>query len=106
MKSWLLGLLLPFALVQDKTYTVGEVMRNARRLHNDSTTVQLIGYFTKKLNNNNYVFEDRTAEIHVNVPPKFLPGRPLSDREAVTIKVWVEYEMDKPITLTVNQPIN
>ena len=55
MKTLLLCLLLSFAL-QQRHYTIGEVLRNARSLHTDNTTVQITGYITKKLQGNKYVF--------------------------------------------------
>ncbi|MDR6571203.1 MULTISPECIES: NirD/YgiW/YdeI family stress tolerance protein [Chitinophaga] len=106
MKSWMLCLLLPLFALQERTYTIGEVMRNARQLHNDSIAVKVTGYVTKKLRGNNYLFEDRTAEIQVDIDPKFLPQRPFSDREVITIKALVEYEINKPITLKVNQQVS
>lgn len=105
MKSWMLCLLLPLLAFQERSYTIGEVMRNARQLHNDSTAVKITGYLTKKLRNNNYLFEDRTAEIQVDIDPKFLPQRPFTDREEVTIKALVEYDINKPVTLKVSQPL-
>lgn len=101
----MLCLLLPLLAFQDRSYTIGEVMRNARQLHNDSTAVKVTGYLTKKLRGNNYLFEDRTAEIQVDIDPKFLPERPFTDREAVTIKALVEYDINKPVTLKVSQPL-
>ncbi|HWV69107.1 NirD/YgiW/YdeI family stress tolerance protein [Chitinophaga sp.] len=106
MKSWLLCLLLPLFALQERTYTIGEVMRNARQLHNDSTIVKVTGYVTKKLRGNNYLFEDRTAEIQVDIDPKFLPEKPFTDRDEVTIKALVEYEINKPITLKVSRQVN
>lgn len=105
MKSLLLCLLLPL-FFQDRTYTIGEVMRNARQLHNDSTAVQITGYVTKKLRDNNYLFEDKTAEIQIDIDPRYLPRKPFNDRDAVTIKALVQYEINKPITLKVNQAVN
>ncbi|MBS0030147.1 NirD/YgiW/YdeI family stress tolerance protein [Chitinophaga sp. 22321] len=105
MKSLLLCLLLPFAF-QEHTYTVGEVMRHARQLHNDSAVVQITGYVTRKLRDNNYMFEDRTAEIQVDIDPKYLPKTPFTDKDAVTIKALVQYEINKPITLKVSQPVS
>lgn len=97
--------MLPLLAFQERSYTIGEVMRNARQLHNDSTAVKITGYLTKKLRNNNYLFEDRTAEIQVDIDPKFLPQRPFTDREEVTIKALVEYDINKPVTLKVSQPL-
>jgi uncharacterized protein YdeI (BOF family) len=105
MKSWLLCLLLPFFALQDRSYTIGEVIRNARQLHNDSTAVQITGYVTKKLRDNNYLFEDKTAEIQIDIDPRYLPRKPFSDKDAVTIKALVQYEIHKPITLKVNQAV-
>ncbi|PSL45503.1 OB fold (BOF) protein [Chitinophaga niastensis] len=105
MKSLLLCLLLPFIAFQQRDYTIGEVMRNARQLHNDSTTVQITGYITKKLRGSTYVFEDRTAEIEVNIDTRHLPHKPFNDKDAVVIKACVEYEINKPITLKVNRPV-
>ncbi|MFY0256078.1 NirD/YgiW/YdeI family stress tolerance protein [Chitinophaga sp. 30R24] len=98
-------LLLPLLAFQQRNWTIGDVMRNARQLHNDSTQVQIIGYLTKKLPGNSYIFEDKTAEIQVNIDPRFMPSRPVSDREPVTLKVLVEYEINRPITLKANQPV-
>ncbi|MEC5144054.1 NirD/YgiW/YdeI family stress tolerance protein [Chitinophaga sp. 212800010-3] len=105
MKSWLICLLLTFFVYQERTYTIVEVMRNARQLRDDSTSVKIIGYVTKKLNGNNYQFEDRTAEIQVDIEPAYLPKKPFSDKDAVIIKAQVLYEMNKPITLKVSGPV-
>lgn len=104
MKSLLLCLLLPL-FFQDNSYTIGEVMRNARQLHNDSTAVKITGYVTKKLRDNNYLFEDKTAEIQIDIDPRYLPSKPFNDKDAVTIKALVQYEINKPITLKVNQAV-
>ncbi|SEW57354.1 OB fold (BOF) protein [Chitinophaga arvensicola] len=101
----MLCLLLPLLAFQDRSYTIGEVMRNARQLQNDSTAVKITGYLTKKLRGNNYLFEDRTAEIQVDIDPKYLPQRPFTDREEVTIKALVQYDINKPVTLKVSQPV-
>jgi uncharacterized protein YdeI (BOF family) len=104
MKSLLLCLFLPFVL-QQRHYTVGDVLRNARSLHNDSTAVQVTGYITKKLAGNNYLFEDRTAEIVVAIDSAYLPQQPFTDKDEVTIKALVMYEINKPITLKASQPV-
>lgn len=106
MKSLLICLLLPLFTFQAHSYTIGEVMRNARQLHNDSTIVQVTGYVTKKLRENNYLFEDRTAEITIDIDPKYLPKTPFTEKDAITIKALVQYEINKPITLKVNQPVS
>ncbi|RFS26836.1 hypothetical protein DVR12_03355 [Chitinophaga silvatica] len=105
MKSFVLCLLLPLLHYQQPAYTIGEVMRKARQLHSDSTTVQITGYIIKKVGETDYMFEDKTAEIRVDIDPKFMPQRPVSDKEAVVIKALVQYEVNKPITLKVNQPV-
>jgi uncharacterized protein (TIGR00156 family) len=105
MKSLAFCLLLPFLYPQQPTYTIGEVMRRARQLNNDSTTVQISGYIIKKVGDTDYLFEDKTAEIKVDIDPKYMPQRPFSDKETVVIKALVQYEINKPITLKVNQPV-
>lgn len=104
MKSVAFCLLLPLLYFQQPAFTVGEVMRKARQLSSDSTTVKITGYITKKLDNNRYLFEDKTAEIRIDIDPQYLQ-RSVNDREAVIIKALVQYEVNKPITLKVNQPV-
>ncbi|MGN7823182.1 NirD/YgiW/YdeI family stress tolerance protein [Chitinophaga varians] len=106
MKCLLLGLLLPLCfLAQHKYYTIGEVLKNARQLTYDSTTVKIKGYITEKVGKTTYLLEDRTAEIRVDIADKFLPGKPFSDREEVIVEAWVQYEINKPVTLTANRPV-
>ncbi|MDQ0107587.1 OB fold (BOF) protein [Chitinophaga terrae (ex Kim and Jung 2007)] len=104
MKSLAFCLLFSLLHYQQPAYTIGEVMRKARQLSSDSTTVKITGYITKKLDNNKYLFEDRTAEIRIDIDPQYLQ-HPVSDKEAVVIKALVQYEVNKPITLKVNQPV-
>ncbi|MBC9914749.1 NirD/YgiW/YdeI family stress tolerance protein [Chitinophaga varians] len=106
MKCLLLGLLLPLCfLAQKKYYTIGEVLKNARQLTYDSATVKIRGYITEKVGKTTYLLEDRTAEIRVDIADKFLPGQPFSDREEVIVEAWVQYEINKPVTLTANRPV-
>ncbi|MBC9929343.1 NirD/YgiW/YdeI family stress tolerance protein [Chitinophaga qingshengii] len=106
MKCLLMGLLLPlFLLPQKKYYTVGEVLKNARQLTYDSVTVKIKGYITGKVGRSTYLLEDRTAEIRVDIADRFLPGKPFNDKDEVIIEAWVQYEINKPVTLTANRPV-
>ncbi|NSL87078.1 NirD/YgiW/YdeI family stress tolerance protein [Chitinophaga solisilvae] len=105
MKYLLLCLLLSGLVFQIREYTIGEVLKNARRLTNDSVTVKITGYITKKVGKSIYLFEDRTAEIKVEIENKFLPARPFDERIPVIIHAMVDYEINKPVTLTANRPV-
>lgn len=106
MKCLLLGLLLPLCfLAQKKYYTIGEVLKNARQLTTDSVTVKIRGYITEKVGKSTYLLEDRTAEIRVDIADKFLPEKPFSDREEVIVEALVQYDINRPVTLTANRPI-
>ncbi|CAL1517864.1 NirD/YgiW/YdeI family stress tolerance protein [Chitinophaga sp. MM2321] len=104
MKSLLLCLLFTVAF-QNHDYNIGEVLKNARQLTNDSVTVRITGYVTKNLGGTIYMFEDRTAGIKVDIDTKFLPAQPFNDKDAVVIQAWVQYERNKPVTLKVNRPV-
>ncbi|HVI44160.1 MAG TPA: NirD/YgiW/YdeI family stress tolerance protein [Chitinophaga sp.] len=106
MKSLLLCLLLPTLATQNRDYTIGEVLRYARQLTNDSVTVRLTGYVTRKLGGNTYLFEDRTAEIKIDIDTRYLPTKPFTDKDPVVIRALVQYEMNKPVTLKANRPIS
>ncbi|MCW3466573.1 NirD/YgiW/YdeI family stress tolerance protein [Chitinophaga nivalis] len=105
MKSLLLCLLGVTAGIWQRNYTVGEVMKNARQLSYDSTSVKITGYITGKLRGTTYIFEDRTAEIKVEIANRYLPAKPFNDRDEVTIRAWVRYEINQPITLQVNETV-
>ncbi|WP_143306326.1 NirD/YgiW/YdeI family stress tolerance protein [Chitinophaga vietnamensis] len=109
MKSLLVCLLLFVAAVysprQVRSYTVGDVLRHARQLSNDSTTVKINGYITKKVGSGVYLFEDRTAEIYLYAEDKYLPEKPFDERVALVVQALVQYEYNKPITLRANKTI-
>ncbi|WP_212003714.1 NirD/YgiW/YdeI family stress tolerance protein [Chitinophaga sp. HK235] len=106
MKCLLFCLLLPCLFFQHKQYyTIGEVLKNARQLTHDSVTVRIRGYITGKVNRSTYLFEDRTAEIKVDIPDKFLPSKPFNDKDEVIIEALVQYEINKPVTLMANRPV-
>ncbi|RAJ82339.1 OB fold (BOF) protein [Chitinophaga dinghuensis] len=102
-----LFLIAAFAFIRppQENYTVGEVLRKARQLDRDSSTVRLTGYFTRKLSKGWYQFADRTAEIKVYVDDKYLPSKPLDDRISMILYASVEYEQNKPVTLKANKLI-
>ncbi|NIG54594.1 NirD/YgiW/YdeI family stress tolerance protein [Chitinophaga sp. Cy-1792] len=91
---------------QNQQYTVGEVIRKARQLDRDSTTVKLTGYVVKKQSDGWYLFVDKTAEIKVSIDNQYLPAKPFDDRIAVVIYALVQYEINKPVTLKVNRPVS
>lgn len=105
MKYLLLCLLFPVLFSQQRQFTIGEVLKHARQLTNDSVTVKITGYITKKVNRSTYVFEDRTAEIKIEIEDKYLPPKPFNDHDAVVIEALVQYEINRPVTLLANRPV-
>ncbi|SHM64348.1 Predicted protein YdeI with OB-fold, BOF family [Chitinophaga jiangningensis] len=107
MKQLLTSILLfttvAFVIPPQEQLTVGEVLRKARQLDRDSTTVQLIGYITGKVSKGLYKFEDKTAEIKVYIDDNYLPAKPFDDRIQMVVYAWVQYEQNKPVTLRANR---
>ena len=104
MKYLLFCLLLP-ALFFQQRYTIGQVLKNARQLTNDSITVKVTGYITKKINRSTYLLEDRTAEIKIEIDEKYLPAKPFNEHDEVIIQALVQYEINRPVTLLANRPV-
>lgn len=107
MKQLLLSIFLlttlAWAVPRQEQYTVGEVLRKARQLDRDSTTVQLIGYITGKVGKGLYKFVDKTAEIKIYIDDNYLPAKPFDDRVQMVVYAWVQYEQYKPVTLKANR---
>lgn len=106
MKGLLICLLIAFfAGRQHQEYTIGEVLRRARQLENDSTTVKIAGYITRKLKGDHYLFEDRTAEVEVAIENRYLPEKPVDDQVRVVIYALVQYEINHPVKLKVTRKV-
>lgn len=107
MKQLLLSIFLlttlAWAVPRQEQNTVGEVLRKARQLDRDSTTVQLIGYITGKVGKGLYKFVDKTAEIKIYIDDNYLPAKPFDDRVQMVVYAWVQYEQYKPVTLKANR---
>lgn len=68
-----------------KTYTVKEVISNASRLDRSDELVKLQGFIVKQVNEDTYIFKDRTGSITVEISRRRLPNVPFDDKTEVMI---------------------
>ncbi len=88
-----------------KTYTVKEVINNASRLDRSDELVKLQGFIVKQMNEDTYVFKDKTGSINVEISRKHLPKEAFDDKTEIIIIGEVDKDVLEPVEIEVKEII-
>lgn len=76
-----------------KLYTIEEVKDDAMKLDRKDIMVKLKGYIVEKINEEDYVFQDKTGKIQLEIEEEYLPNFPFNNKTEVIITAEVDYDL-------------
>ncbi len=86
-------------------YTVQEVKDDAMRLDRKDILVRLKGFVVEKINDEDYVFMDKTGKIKIELEDKYLPDFPFDETTEIIITAEVDYDLLEGTELEVEKVI-
>ena len=76
-----------------KFHTIKEVKDDAIKLDRKDTYVRVKGFIIERVNDEDYVFQDSTGKIRVEIEDKYFPGFHIDENTEVIITAEVDYDL-------------
>src|SRR5690554_6337583 len=88
-----------------KFYTIEQVKDDAMKLDRKDVLVSLRGFIIEKINEEDYVFQDKTGKIQVEIDDEYLPDFTFNDKTEVILTAEVDYDLLNGTELEVEKGI-
>lgn len=87
----------------DKIYTVKEIKANASKLDRADQQVKVKGYIVKHINKNDYLFQDATGSMRVELKKKYMPDQPFDDKTELILIGEIDHDLLDGVELEVEE---
>lgn len=76
-----------------KLSTIEQVKKDAMKLDRKDALVRIKGTIAEQLNDEDFIFQDKTGKIQIEIDDKFMPDFPFDENTEVIITAEVDYDL-------------